>query len=515
MKNSNLLYRTVFILIAMLTIQSCSDKFEDREGQLNADDLDYSATEDMVQALIGSYYVIATRGWEEPLLLSVRGDDVNAGGLGDQQPFADTDNYVYAQGYWMYNSLWNVHYGDIVQLNTEIELIENFKDFADESGKETADQYIAEIKVMRAWLHFNLARVWSDVFIIESTQPDAEIANGPATKEEIMQYISDQMDEAIPLLPNLRPNERTDIPGGVTRYTAYALKAMAQMEMENYQGMADACAAIINSNKFSLYPDFYNLFKKPGELSDESLFELQFSDYGSSTGDVFYHLYAPFGPQGWTPARENASGGWGFYEPSMKFIKFMLDRNEAVRLETSVLWTDRGIAELQTDPNYSTLPSFVSNTTRDGDVINDYARALFASGKHYLPSVQLTEQRNDYGGGKNMIVIRYAEILLMYAEALTRGATGSGMTADQAVNMVRNRAGMPSLSGVSSSDVMDEKFAELGMEWGIRYYDMIRLDNYGELSYDGRSFTADKELLPYPQAQLDALPSLGDGTGND
>lgn len=74
---------------------------------------------------------------------------------------------------------------------------------------------------------------------------------------------------------------------------------------------------------------------------------------------------------------------------------------------------------------------------------------------------------------------------------------------------------MPSLSGVSSSDVMDEKFAELGMEWGIRYYDMIRLDNYGELSYDGRSFTADKELLPYPQAQLDALPSLGGSTGND
>ncbi len=89
MKRNNL-YKIVFVLIAMLTIQSCSDKFEEREGQLNADDLDYTATENMVQALIGSYYVIATRGWEEPLLLSVRGDDVNAGGLGDQQPFADT-----------------------------------------------------------------------------------------------------------------------------------------------------------------------------------------------------------------------------------------------------------------------------------------------------------------------------------------------------------------------------------------------------------------------------------------
>ncbi|MBO0323774.1 RagB/SusD family nutrient uptake outer membrane protein [Muricauda sp. CAU 1633] len=514
MKNKmNPIYKWMFVLIAMFFIQSCSDKFENIEGQLNADDLDYTATEDMVQALVGSYNIFATRGWEEPLLLSVRGDDVNAGGLGDQQPFADTDNFVYDQGYWMYNSLWNIHYGDIVGLNTEIELIENFKGFADESGQDAANQYIAEIKVLRAWLHFNLARVWGDVFIIQTTQPDTEIADGAALKDEVMQFVSDQMDEAIPLLPNLRPNEREDIPGGVTRYTAYALKAMANLEMENYQAVADACGAVINSNKFMLYPDFYSLFKKPGELSDESLLEMQFSDYGSSTGDTFYHLYAPFGPQGWTPARENASDGWGFYEPSMKFIKFMLDRNETVRLETSVLWTDRGIAELQADPNYATLPSFVSNTTRDGDIINDYARALFASGKHYLPSVQITSGRNNYGGGKNMIVIRYAEILLMYAEALTRGASGTGMTADQAVNMVRTRAGMTGLSGVTSDQVMDEKFAELALEWGIRYYDMIRLDNFSELSYDGRTFSSDKQLLPYPQAQIDALPSLG-GSNN-
>ena len=71
---------------------------------------------------------------------------------------------------------------------------------------------------------------------------------------------------------------------------------------------------------------------------------------------------------------------------------------------------------------YTDLPSFVSNTTRDGDVINDYARALFASGKNYLPSIQLTDQKNDYGAGKNYLVIRYPEVLLMYAEALTRGA---------------------------------------------------------------------------------------------
>lgn len=501
----NLIFLSATALIFVASISSCSDKLETREGQLNTADIDYTDTDDMISPLIGAYSEFASRGWEEPLLLSVRGDDVNAGGLGDQQPFADTDRYNYTKEYWMYNSLWNIHYSDIINMNTAIIQIENFQEFAEGDDVARGDQYIAEIMVLRAWFHFNLARVWKDVFIITSNQPEEEIENGVSSKQEVMQFISDQMDMAIANLPDARPNQRTDIPGGVTKYTAYAIKAMANLELGNYQAVADATGAIINSGKFNLYPNFYQLFKKPGELSDESLLEMQYSDFGSPTGDAVYHLYAPFGPQNWTPARENASSGWGFYEPSLKFIEFMLDRNETVRLETSVLFTDRGIAELEAD-GYSNLPSFVSNTTRSGDVINDYARALFASGKHYLPSIQLTDGRNDYGAGKNMIVIRYPEILLMYAEALVQGASGSGMTADQAVNLVRERAGLAPLSGVTLEDVMDEKFAELALEWGIRYYDMIRLDNYGELSYDGRTFTADKEYLPYPQAQVDALP---------
>ncbi len=76
---------------------------------------------------------------------------------------------------------------------------------------------------------------------------------------------------------------------------------------------------------------------------------------------------------------------------------------------------------------------------------------MFASGKHYLPSIQLTDGRNNYGGGKNMICIRYAEVLLMHAEALTqRCDSGTGLTADQAVNMVRARAGLSNLSGVTT-----------------------------------------------------------------
>jgi hypothetical protein len=82
------------------------------------------------------------------------------------------------------------------------------------------------------------------------------------------------------------------------------------------------------------------------------------------------------------------------------------------------------------------------------------------------------------------------------------------MTADAAVNVVRQRAGLTPLSGVTADQVMDEKFAELAMEWGTRYYDMVRLERYDELSYEGRTFTADKIFLPYPQNQVDKLPAL-------
>lgn len=504
MKKSDFTKILLLCLIFGFGAMSCSDKLEEREGQLDTGDFDYTDASNMDQAVIGAYHEFATRGWEEPLLLGVRGDDVNAGGLGDQQPYADIDLFNYDKDYRMINSLWSVHYNDIINMNSAINQVLQFKEFANEEEAARADQYIAEISVLRAYLHLNLARTWENIFIITSNQPDEELKQGVSSKAEVMQFISDEMDAAIALLPDARPNERTDIRGGVTKYTAYAIKALAHQEIENYQEVANAAGAIISSGKFSLYEDFYQLFKKPGELSNESLLELQFSDYGSETGNALYHLYAPFGPQNWTPARENASAGWGFYEPSNKFIKFMIDRGEEVRLQTSVLFTDRGIQELEDEG--VVFPNFVSNTTPSGDVINDFARAKFSSGKHYLPSVQLTDERNNYGAGKNFIVIRYAEILLMYAEALKLGANATSISADEAVNLVRSRAGMPALSGVTHQQVLDEKFAELAMEWGIRYYDMVRNDKLDELSYDGRSFSASERYLPYPQAQLDALP---------
>jgi hypothetical protein len=504
MKRKSLYIQIAILLAALIVVTACEKKLDEpEENKTYTEGTDYTKTSDMIKPLIGIYVKLSATEWENYPLIAVRGDDVNAGGLGDQQDFTETDKYNYNKDYWMYNSVWQNHYIKITNANSAIEQINNYKEFA--SNKALADQYIAEVKVLRAYWLLQLSRIWGSLPIPMDPDPTTLYVAPLSTKDEVMQHISDQIDEALPFLTDMRPNQRTDIPGGATKYTALAVKALANLELKNYQKVADATGEIIKSGKFTLDPDFYNLFKLNGKLNNENLLEMQYSDLGSGTGDNYGYLYAFFGPEGWTPKVPGAGGGWGFFEPSLKYIKFMIERGEKTRLETSVLFTPRGIAEIA---KTTTVPSWVSNTTPSGDVINDFAREMFASGKHYLPSDQLTPGRTDYGTNQNMICIRYAEVLLMYAEALTQSATGSAGSADDAVNAVRTRAGLATISGVTNAQVMDEKFAELAMEWGTRFYDMVRLGKTEELSYEGRTFTAAKTFLPYPQAQVDLLPIL-------
>jgi hypothetical protein len=495
------------VVMLLLSLAACHDLLDEpAENKAFTEETDYTRSADMILPMIGVYATAYDMGWECFPLIAVRGDDVNAGGLGDQQDFMETDFFRYNKDYWMYNSLWEAFYNKIYITYSAVSQIELYKENG--ASSQLAGQYIAEAKVIRAFLMFNLTRVWGSVFIPLDADPTNLMTTELSSKDQVMQYISELMDEAIPLLPDMHPRDRSDIKGGVTKYTALAIKALANLELKNYQAVADATAQIIQSGRFELEADFYELFKIKGKLNKENLLEWQYSDFGQGSGDRKGHLFGFYGPQNWTPKVSGLGGGWGFFEPSLKYIKFMLDRGESIRLETSVLFTDRGIAEIKNDPKYAALPEWISNTTRSGDVINDFVRALFSSGKHYLPTDQYISGRTEYGSNKNFICIRYAEVLLMYAEALTRGASGSSISADDAVNLVRTRAGLNKLSGVTSDQVMDEKFAELAMEWGTRFYDMTRLEKYSELSYDGRTFKPDLIFLPYPQNQADLLPAL-------
>jgi hypothetical protein len=509
MKSYKFFLITVLIMTVVFLTPSCDSILDDpQQQQIVLSGVDYTNTPQMKQLIQGAYYNLYDIQWETFPLISVRGDDVNA--QGDQEPLLETEAFRYNRSFWMYNSTWLNLYSDIINWYSIIEELGKFNEYA--ADPAVGNQYIAEIKVMQSYELLLLARVWGGLLIPTSSQTNT-LYEAPITPfDEVMQYISDEMDGAIPLLSTVAPNERGLVPGGITVHTALAIKAMANLEMKNWQGVADATGQIISSGKFQLFPDYYELFKTPGKLADENILEFQYSDFGEGNGAGVRYLQAFFGPNNWTPEVDGISPGWGFWEPSLKYITFMLDRGETDRLETTVLFTDQGIDSLEAR-GYTSLPAFVSSTTRDNDAIgntngNPNPRAIFTSGKHYLPSNQMIPGRTEYGSNKNFICIRYSEILLMHAEALVSGASSSAMSADEAVNTVRTRAGLAGISGVTIDDVLDEKFAEFGMEWGIRYYDLVRHDKTSELT----GYSADKRFLPYPLPQIDLLPQLDTGS---
>ncbi len=497
------------LMMAFLVTTSCMDLLDEPlENQIIAGDTDYTQSANMILMLYGAYGELYRSQWETYTLLSVRGDDVTA--AGDQFPLIETDEFRYDRNFWMYNSVWLNLYTDLIYWHGAIEEIRKYQEAG--ANQSNAEQYVAEIKVMQGFELLQLARTWGAILIPNSSQPGKLFDIEVSSFEAVMQHISALMDEAIPLLPSVHPKDRSDVRGGVTRGAALAVKAMANLELKNYPAVAEATGQIISSNQYQLEPDYYQLFKIPGKLNAENILEFQYSDFGTATGTRTAYPFVTYGPASWTPAVPGASTGWGFFAPTPKYIKFMLDRGEQERLQTTVLFTPDGMEEIMSDPQYATLPAWVSNVTPDGDRFNNHPRYNFLSGKHYLPSTQLIPGRFGYGSNKNFTAIRYSEVLLMHAEALVNGASSSVLSADQAVNLVRARVGLGPLNGVTLDEVLDEKFAEFGMESGIRFYDLMRYNRAAELNHGGRNFNLETDrYLPYPLEQENILPKLKTG----
>ena len=255
------------IAVVLLMSTACHELLDEpAENQMSTQYIDYTLTENTILPLIGYYGQFQNFAWENYPLIATMGDDVNAGGKGDQGGgYTDIDIYsdFVENTYWMYNSVWCNLYRGIYTAHSTMEQIALYGEHA--TDKTNASQYIAEAKVIRAWELFLLSRMWGKVFIPQSSDQTEMYSLPLSTKDEVMKHISDQMDAAIPYLPAVNPNKRTDIRGGVTKYTALAIKALANLELKNYQVVADATSRIISSNEFALEPDFYELFKLKGK----------------------------------------------------------------------------------------------------------------------------------------------------------------------------------------------------------------------------------------------------------
>lgn len=474
-------YLSVLALASLLFgATSCSDYIDiDPENSVPEEKVDYTNLDNMYMPVSGVYAKVRTGAmhWVIWPLSIVRDGDVWSGKPDDQAPLVDMGNYNYDQGFWGLNEMWNQYYGIIKVANSALESLDEYAVYATtDAQKATNRSYQGEVKFLRAYAYYRLVQAFGPVTILRSnTQTNLT----RSTIEAVNKYMLEDLEYAYNNCPEVRPNEMAHI-GAVSAYSAKALAAKVYLNMGRYDQVEKLTDDIINSRKFKLYEDFYQLFKIPGKLCNESLFECQCTDFGQGSGEMV-DADQWFNFQG--PSLQGPSisvGGWGFIGYSDEFKAWAESRNEDVRATTTFL--------------------VGGTTTPSGDFIKPQQNSIRTNcwnGKAYTPTNQMTEGRTKYGSNNNIRVLRYADVLLMNAEAKVK----LGKNGDEPFNEVRRRAHMPELTNVTFDQILDERRMELCCEWGERYNDLIRTGKAAEV-LGPKGWTVEKTYYPLPLDQI-------------
>lgn len=491
------LFLLLFLTIGLLNCSGFLDK--DPENVQAPENIDYTNTSLMFQPVSGIYATVGTaRGfgsWPGLGVTAIRGDDVDKGSAPNDQVefnYAKTFRYNIVRSFFALNNTWTSLYNIVIRSNYALDDLDQFAlHLQTDSQRKLNKQYNAEVRFLRAYAFFYIARLWGDAPLLldnDLIHPNSKVRPSKVSRDLLYAFINNELDTCIKYLPALRPNEMP-FPGQVTKYTALALKAKANSDLNKWDEVEMATDRIIEDDRFELYDEFYQLFKLPGKLCNESLFELQYTDFGQPSGESIQpdNWFVFQGPRSAiAPIRGSMNGGWGFLTPSQKLLDLFKSRGEEGK------------------PRYITTFLFTNSITPDGDTIKKGTpgEPTMYSGKAYLPSTQLTPGRVDYGTNNNIRMLRYADVLLLNAEAKVR----NGKNGDTPFNLVRSRAGMDEITDVTLDEILEERFVEFACEWGERFYDLVRT---GKATTELPGFVSGKsDFYPIPLNQIDLNPNL-------
>ena len=460
-----------FLLIFLCCFQSsCTDDFlEIDANQITAD----AITEDQAIELVNGIYNIflswqvSSFSWNA--ITSISSDDADKGSdpgdTGSDKHLFDA--LAHDATSISVSEVWEGHFNGIQRANQAINRIHPFDDL----DSDLKARLIGEAKFLRALLYFRLVQTFGGVPLITET-PDI---NSPleellsrSTKEETFLFIENDLIEAISVLP-----EKSTYPdiqlGRATKGAAKALLAKVSMYQDKWDKVLNLTNEIILSGEYSLTSNYEDIWKEIGENNQESIFEIQAKGELPSVGVDKYSL-----TQG---ARGQGGWGWGFNVPSENLLS-SYELNDA-RKDATII--------------------FRGETLYDGRYVPETVVNSMYNQKAYSSSFTENEQT-----GKNIRILRFAEVLLMNAEA----ASQLGGDIAGPLNQVRIRAGLEPLNNPSQLDVWNERRWELAFEHD-RYFDLVRQGRASEVLQSlGIPFVIGKhELFPIPQVQI----SLSDG----
>ncbi|MEM0931472.1 MAG: RagB/SusD family nutrient uptake outer membrane protein [Bacteroidota bacterium] len=369
-------------------------------------------------------------------------------------------------------AMWTQWYKAIGRASLAIEFTESFEPI-DESLRT---RLIGECKFLRALNYFWLVRSFGDVPL-----QDVDILNrAPVT--EVYAFIEQDLMEAIEALP-LKSDYAVQDLGRATQGAAQALLAKVLLYQEKWQEAADMANNVINSGEYDLEPDYATVWRASTENGIESIFELQ------GRGEIIAHGIQQYSStQG---ARGPDGFGWGFNTPSEDLLNAFESEGDAIRRDATII--------------------FAGETLFDGRQINPGVENPRYNEKAYS---SLNAGQGD--GDKNIRILRFAEILLIRAEALNE--LGQGDAALQPLNQVRTRVSLPEITSADQNTlrqaIWKERRLELAMEHD-RWYDLLRQGRAAEVMQAvGKPFETGKhELYPIPNDQLIQTPDMEQNPG--
>ena len=483
-------YNLIAIALLGFSFSSCSDFLEQNpQTDLSENDF-YKTANDILSAVNGAYSSLQEGdiygNWY--VFGEIPSDNTRnqlSGSVTTQNEFdqfyIDTQNSMIA-------SFWKAAYKVINRTNTVLGRIDGI-----EINAELANRYKLECKFIRALMYFNLVRVYGDVPLVLkeiSISESYDILREP--KENVYNQIIADLKEA----QGLPVSYSTAEDGRATQGAAKALLADVYMTLHKYAEAETILAEIINSGRYSLLENtpgslnidgYKNVFSPVNHNSKEGIFEIQFLKGGYGEGSNYANNFAPEN----SGTNVVAVGGTG----------------------------GNNIPEMD-----------IYNAYEEGDLRRDFSMSLgyydnrknneWVESRYVCKFMDVPYQNND--ASNNYPVIRYADVILMYAEALNQN--GKTAEACKYLNMTRRRGFGYQTTETSPVDlqttdkaqfalmVEQERRVELAFE-NHRWFDLIRTGRAVEvMKSKGFSLNETNLICPIPQKQIDVNPKL---TQND
>lgn len=479
--------RATFLCGIFLSPFSCQDDFLDRplQGELTQENFPASGS-DALLATNAVYNITRNSSFNFGLfpVMDIMSDDAHKGSNpGDAaSTIGPFENFQHIPTESNHSRWWNTLYEGVKRANVVIEKVPEITNM----NSTLQARYVGEAKFLRALFYLDLVRAWGGVPLVTKIISVPNFSR--ATPAEVFAQIEADLKDAIAVLPE-KSDYTADDAGRATKGAARALLARMFLFTGDFVNAEKYALEVISSQQYQLESEFTRANSEAGEYGAESIFEigaLRFEGIENG-GNQYGNVQGVRG----TPNR-----GWGFNRPSLDLINAFETGDP--RLEGTVIFLNEVIDGVLIRGDGQT-----PDETRDANglliEIECYNQKVWTPGENVPPQF-----------GHNRRIIRYADVLLMAAEALNEN--GKSTQSLIYVNQVRARArGSNSaiLPDVNTTDqtairnaIYHERRVELALE-GHRFWDLIRT-NRADAILGPLGFVKGKhELLPIPQGEID------------